>query len=111
MSVAVSEDPVLREIVARLVRAVDPDRIILFGSRASGTARADSDYDVLIIKDEPDPSKRRTGKLYHHLWGIPAGVDLLWYTQNDIEQWSDVPQHVLTQAVRRGIAVYEKQRR
>jgi uncharacterized protein len=108
MSTAATEDATLREIVARLIQAVDPERIILFGSRASGLARSDSDYDLMIVKAEPDPSRRRTGKLYHCLWGIPNSVDLLWFTPEEIEQWSDVPQHVATQASRRGVVVYEK---
>ena len=33
------DEAVLAEIVQRLVRAVDPDRIILFGSRARGDYR------------------------------------------------------------------------
>jgi hypothetical protein len=33
---APEEDPTLREIVSRLVEAVDPEKLILFGSRAKG---------------------------------------------------------------------------
>lgn len=108
MSAIVSMDTTLREIVERLVSAVDPEKIILFGSRAEDRARADSDYDLLIIKPEPDPTRRRTGKLYRLLWGIPKPVDLLWFTPDEIEQWSEAPQHVATQALRHGIVVYEK---
>ena len=109
MGVALAQDAVLTEIVQRLVRAIDPERIVLFGSRASGQAHAGSDYDILIVKTEPDPTRRRTGPLYHHLWGIPASVDLLWFTPEEVEAWSEVRQHVATQAVRTGVVVYEKQ--
>ena len=48
------------DIVERLVREYDPDRIILFGSRAAGTAREDSDIDLLVLKETEDrPLNRR----------------------------------------------------
>ncbi len=105
---AVTQDATLGEIVDRLVKAVDPEKIILFGSRATGRAAPESDYDLMIVKAEPDPACRRTGPLYGKLWGIPRGVDLLWFTPEEIEQWSQVPQHVATQAIRQGRVVYEK---
>jgi predicted nucleotidyltransferase len=43
-------DPVLGEIVRRLVDDCQPERIDLFGSRARGNAGADSDYDITMAK-------------------------------------------------------------
>ena len=48
---AVTSDPWLSMIVGRIVRLVDPVRIVLFGSRARGGAREDSDYDLLVVLD------------------------------------------------------------
>lgn len=50
------QDSTLREIVPRLVDAVDPEKLILFGSRATGGGDPDSNYDILIVKAEPDPA-------------------------------------------------------
>lgn len=47
--VAVTTDPWIRVIVERIATHFQPERIILFGSRARGDARDDSDYDLLII--------------------------------------------------------------
>jgi predicted nucleotidyltransferase len=109
-TLALENDSTLHEIVARLVKAVDPEKLILFGSRARGGAAPSSDYDIMIVKSEPDPASRRTGPLYRHLWGIPGSVDLLWFTPQEIDDWSRVRQHVATQAVRNGVVVYEKRR-
>jgi uncharacterized protein len=103
-------DPILSDIVQRLVSAIDPDKLVLFGSRARGRGEPDSDYDILIIKGEPNPAHRRTGPLYRKLHGIPNSVDLLWFTPQEVDEWSEVRQHVATQAVRNGIVVYEKAR-
>ena len=45
-------DPRLEEAVSRLVDALRPRAIILFGSRARGAGRPDSDYDLLVISDQ-----------------------------------------------------------
>ena len=103
-----ADDPVLREIVSRLVRAIDPEKLILFGSRARGVGGPGSDYDILIVKGEPDPALRRTGPLYRVLRGVASPVDLLWFTPQEVEEWSGVRQHVTSQAIRSGVVVYEK---
>ena len=46
----------LDEIVRRVLRVARPDRIILFGSAATGRMTKDSDIDLLIV--EPDPKNR-----------------------------------------------------
>jgi hypothetical protein len=45
------QDAQLAEAVTRLVEGLHPRAIILFGSRARGTNRTDSDYDLLVISD------------------------------------------------------------
>ncbi|AWN54201.1 nucleotidyltransferase domain-containing protein [Methylobacterium sp. 17Sr1-1] len=39
----------LRPLVSRIIRHADPLVIWLFGSRARGEARADSDWDLLVV--------------------------------------------------------------
>ncbi len=41
----------ITQIVENLVAAYAPEKVILFGSHAAGSARPDSDIDLLIIKD------------------------------------------------------------
>ena len=41
--------PLIQRTLLRLVRSYSPERILLFGSHAKGTARAGSDYDLLVI--------------------------------------------------------------
>ena len=100
---------VLTEIVSRLVKAVDPDRIILFGSRARGDARPDSDVDLLIIKDSDEPPHRRAIPAYRSLVGLGVPKDIIWRTPAEVEDWSQVPNYVTTRALREGKVLYEKQ--
>lgn len=103
------DERLLREVVLRLVEAIDPDRIILFGSRARGEAKPNSDIDLLIIKDSPDPPHRRVVAAYRALGGFEVPTDILWRTPEEIEDWSGVRNYVATRAIREGRVLYEKQ--
>ena len=49
-------EALLQDIVCRILSVAKPDRIILFGSAATGQMTKDSDIDLLIV--EPDPTNR-----------------------------------------------------
>jgi len=102
------DDTVLSEIVRRLVKAIDPDKIILFGSRAQGDFRGQSDVDLLIVKETSKPKHRRAGEAYRALSGIGVPKDILWYTPEEVEEWSEVKYHVTTRGIREGRVLHEK---
>ncbi len=54
----------LAEIIRRIVEAVHPDQIILFGSQARGDAGPDSDVDLLVVAPSDEPPHRRVVCLY-----------------------------------------------
>ena len=101
-------DNLVRDIVRRIVQTTQPEKIILFGSRARGDARSDSDFDVLVIKDSEEPGYRRDAPLYLALAGMNAPVDLMVYTPEEVREWSAVPQAFVTTAIREGKVVYER---
>ena len=103
-------DETLRElIVERIVSVVQPEKIILFGSRARGTGRLDSDIDLLVIARSEEPRYRRAAPLYGVLSDILTPMDILVYTPQEVEEWSEVPQAFVTTGVREGLVLYEKQ--
>jgi predicted nucleotidyltransferase len=65
------------QVVARIVAAVQPLRIILFGSAARGSAGPDSDVDVLVVMPDGTPRRKTAQHLQRALSGVPAGVDIL----------------------------------
>lgn len=75
-------DPVLSEILHRLVQAFQPERIYLFGSKARDDAGPDSDYDLMIVVPDDAPSERRRSRLaYQALRGTRTAADVLVWTR------------------------------
>jgi excisionase family DNA binding protein len=72
-------DPVLADVVDRLVRGYDPERVYLFGSSARGDAGPDSDYDIMLVMPDDAPAERMDARDAYsdHLWGTGAPVDVL----------------------------------
>ena len=82
-------DPMLAEIVRRLVEAYHPERIYLFGSKARGDAGPDSDYDLMVVvPDSAPPALRQSSRAYEALWGLGVGSasDVLVWTLADFEK-------------------------
>jgi predicted nucleotidyltransferase len=98
---------VLAEIVRRLVDAVDPDAIILFGSRAAGHARPDSDFDLMIIKEPAEQSHRRSIPAYRAMRGIGVPMDILWYTPEEADKWRETINHIICTALEKSRIVYD----
>jgi len=72
-------DPVIKQFLDGLERLglkQRIDKIYLFGSRAKGTERPDSDYDLLIVSSLPD--KEFKSKIYD------IAVDILLKTGRDV---------------------------
>ena len=79
-------DPVLSEIVRRLIAAYEPDRVYLFGSKARDEENPDSDYDLLVVvPDNAPPERRRSRLAYERLWGTGAAADVLVWTRSDFD--------------------------
>jgi len=97
----------MNEIVRRIVVTARPEKVILFGSRARGDARLDSDIDLLVVAYDPQPRSRRASVLYGVLSDILIPMDILVYRPEEIEEWRNVPQAFVTTAVREGSILYE----
>ena len=73
-----AHDSVLAETVRRLVAALEPERIYLFGSVARGEAGPDSDYDILVLVEHPtEPLYRLSQRGFRALRGVNAAVDVV----------------------------------
>ena len=100
-------DPVLAEIVSRLVTAYRPEGVYLFGSRARNAAGVDSDYDLMVIVRDDAPASHRRSKLgYEVLWGLPVGADIVVWTRTAFEQRLHLRASLPSAVAREGTVVY-----
>ena len=79
----------LDKLVRRIVDAVHPLKIILFGSAVRGEMGPDSDFDVLVVM--PDGAHRRhTAKhIYRTVRGIKVPYDVVVATSSDLAEHGD----------------------
>ena len=101
-------EEILRSMVERIEAIARPERVILFGSRARGESRPDSDFDLLVIAESDEPRYRRSAPLYAALAAIPVEADVVVYTPSEVVEWSAVPQAFVTTAIREGYVLYER---
>ncbi|MDO9541138.1 MAG: nucleotidyltransferase domain-containing protein [Kiritimatiellia bacterium] len=98
----------LNEVTKRIRQIAHPRKIILFGSRARGENQMNSDWDFLVIADSDLPRYKRASPLYGALSDMLAGMDILVYTPDEVNEWRNVPQALVTTAIREGKVLYEK---
>jgi predicted nucleotidyltransferase len=99
----------MQEKLTKLLQALQgyrPQRIILFGSVARGEADADSDLDVLVIKDTTDPFVHRL-EIMAKLCPMGVHADIMVYTPHELQQMVDDENPFILQALREGKIVYE----
>ena len=102
-----ADDPVLREIVRRLVGVYHPERIYLFGSTARGDAGPDSDYDLMVILPDEAPQHLRRGYAgYRALRGTGVAVDVQVWPQADFNGQLHLKASFPSTIVREGKLLY-----
>jgi predicted nucleotidyltransferase len=76
--------PVLRRITELIVRSVDPELVLLFGSAAKGLDGPDSDLDLLVVGNFAGPRHRRGRELRGLLDRYPVRIDLHLLTPAEV---------------------------
>lgn len=99
------------EIVRILVSECRPEKIILFGSYAQGTAQEDSDLDLAIVKETDLPHHKRSREFRKALradgrrWLF--GMDILVYTPEEIEAYRNSQYSIIHEIISTGKTLYE----
>ncbi len=101
-------DATLREIIDRIVRGFSPRKIILFGSRARGTAAPESDVDLLVVTDRPGSKRQLAVAIDLALADIRVAKDVLVVGTEELDRERDVVGTIAYPAWREGIVVYDR---
>jgi predicted nucleotidyltransferase len=79
-------DAVVEQVVERLVKFYQPEKIYLFGSAARGEYGPDSDLDFLVVVPDDCPKEiRASGAIYQKLRGLDVAVDVIPWRRSDFE--------------------------
>ncbi|MCE8425632.1 MAG: nucleotidyltransferase domain-containing protein [Candidatus Methanoperedens sp.] len=97
---------VIQEIKDRIVSAVHPEKIILFGSYAYGTPTKDSDLDLLVIMPSDESMHSRVTRIRKLVRDINIPEDIIVYTPQEVEKWKDASVAFITSIIRKGKVIY-----
>ncbi len=99
-------DLIVDRIVRRIAEAVHPEQIFLFGSRAMGTARPDSDVDLVVVYSG-HKSKRDLKLEIHSLFEHPDfSMDVFVLSPDEIERQRHVANTLAREVSEKGVLVY-----
>ncbi len=77
----------LQEVTGRIIDAVHPEKIVLFGSHVWGSPTEDSDIDLMIIIDRAEqPGYRLSKDIYRSLRGLRVPVEIVVRTREEVER-------------------------
>lgn len=98
----------LDEIVSRIVERFDPDKIILFGSRARGDNATRSDVDLLVVMAVPHTRRRLATEIDLSLLGIDLPADVIVVTPEEVQRNQDRIGTIIRPAILEGKVLYER---
>jgi uncharacterized protein len=101
------DDSLLSEIVRRILAVAAPDRIILFGSGATGQMTKDSDLDLLVIEPTPQNTRDRSVSIRSALGNVGYPVDVIVMRTERFEETKDVVGGIAYPANKYGRVIYE----
>lgn len=99
----------IRQMVRRIADRFEPDRIILFGSYARGTARADSDVDLLVVMPLTGSKRAKQIELRRALHSFRLPKDIIVTTPEEFGWRKEIPGTIERPASREGRVVYLRQ--
>ncbi len=98
----------IQEMVRRIVAAFHPEKVVLFGSYARGTAGPDSDVDLLVVM--PFSGKRRdlVVEIRGHLHGLGLAKDIVVSTPEEFIEDQSIAGTIPRAAYLEGKVLYDR---
>ncbi len=100
----------IEEIVNRIRRVAEPDRIIMFGSAATGEMHSDSDVDILVLLSSCADRRKHAVKIRKGLRGLGLPCDVIVMETARFEETKNVIGGISFPAHKYGKVIYENSR-
>ena len=101
------DETLLHEIVRSVLSVASPNRIILFGSAATGQMTEDSDIDLLIVEPTPGNTRAKSVEIRRAVGDIRYPVDVIVMSSERFEATKDVIGGIAYPAHKYGRILYE----
>lgn len=101
------DEALTREIVRRILTVAEPDRVILFGSAATGQMAPDSDIDLLVVEPLPENSRDESVRIRRALGNIGYPVDVIVIATERFEETKAIIGGIACPAHKFGRVPYE----
>ena len=101
------DESLVREIVRRILTVAQPDKIILFGSAATGAMTPDSDIDLLVVMGNPGDSCEEYVRIRRSLRDILYPFDIIIISTDWFEDSKEVIGGIAYPADKYGRVIYE----
>ncbi len=98
----------IKEIVRRIAKKFDVEKIILFGSYAKGKPDENSDVDILIIMNTKKRAIEQRLEIYRSLTPIHFALDIIVRTEDDIKKRIPQGDWFLKEVIETGKVLYAK---
>src|SRR5665213_3698227 len=96
------------EMVRKIIEKVHPEKIILFGSQARGTAGPDSDVDLMVVMPVlPGTRRKTTVAIYEILGGMGISKDIIVVTPEEVDEYRNIPGTLIYPALQEGKILYD----
>jgi predicted nucleotidyltransferase len=106
----IEKDRQIAEELKQRFLAADGDRIlqvILYGSRAQGSAAEESDFDFLVVEKDPVSKRQEMRRLRQAVADLDCPVDVWVMGEQEFEETRDVIGGLAYPAYKYGIVLYE----
>jgi len=98
---------ILKQVVERILTVAKPDRIIMFGSAATGLMTRDSDMDLLVIERHFKSQREEGRRLRKALSDLKIPVDVFAMSPERFEETKRVIGGLAYPANKYGKVIYE----
>ncbi len=98
----------IKEMVRRIVERFGPDKVILFGSHARGTAGPDSDVDLLVVMQVTGSKRAKQVEVRLALHDIRISKDIIVVTPEEFEKHRSIVGTIVQPAVKEGKVLYAR---
>jgi predicted nucleotidyltransferase len=101
-------ETLLEEITRKIVDRFDPEKIVLFGSRSTGSPRTDSDVDLLVIMDTSESPIQRAVEVKRACRPRFVSMDVLVKTPEEVKARLERGSFFLSEVLEQGKVLYER---